>query len=291
MSTNKWIKMTCVASLLMGNASLVRAEVLSESQDKSLVMMKEVIASKDPKAFHAEIQALAKHLSLQNFEVVSTAQAKHVTSSVAIAKQMAFDCRDTDIRFVKEYSMQTFFSDENSHVIYEVKCNYAIKGSSDRTVTQYKIETDVEGNLTDLSAIYVKSEQPGLVLASNTNIITDNKVTFGQLALGTVGIAVSVMAAGPTGKSLFNGQQDKGKHATMGAIAGALTTSYFLLVKKDSAMKAFLKGVAASVLVGIAKEVRDKMCKCGTVEARDAAATGFGGVVGSLGALSLTIRF
>jgi hypothetical protein len=86
---------------------------------------------------------------------------------------------------------------------------------------------------------------------------------------------------------------DKVKHVMMGYAIGNLANGFFQVVLPDNMrfrrLTASVLGLATATAVGIAKEVRDARCNCGTPEVADAVATMIGGAVGTL-TLSFDIR-
>jgi len=119
-------------------------------------------------------------------------------------------------------------------------------------------------------------------------------LVFGNFfADGLVGL--SVMAWEPNWATWPKNypKPDKVKHFMAGYVIANVSNGVFQILLPENTrfrvLKASLLGFATATAVGIAKEVYDDKCNCGTPEVKDAVATALGGALGTL-TLSFDIR-
>lgn len=108
-------------------------------------------------------------------------------------------------------------------------------------------------------------------------------------------VGLSVMAWEPNWATWPSNypKPDKVKHFMAGYVIANVSNGVFQILLPENTrfrvLKASLLGFATATAVGIAKEVYDDKCNCGTPEVKDAVATALGGALGTL-TLSFDIR-
>ena len=183
----------------------------------------------------------------------------------------------------KEVSrIQTFCESENSKVVNAIRH----ENNSFMTITFdcQKTNPNEPGKVHSIQAITSLNMKGQLldVQVIDQTLSTETQSADSPLKEAlkvSAGISLGTLGAGLLAHGIFPGQEDKFKHAIAGSITAAMTTliaHYGLKMDKDKSMWA---GIAAALVVGIAKEVYDKRSNGKhTPDGKDALVTAFGGL-------------